>query len=157
MLVVGSNNKVTIISLPQYYLDISTGKKSLVGLLENNCSYAMPVVLNGDFARDILTLAPDDNTTIGQPPITESSKATIPDGHKAFQVPVILPLFGDHEIVQGSISDETVYESICTYHPVGKLWADSVRFASTTDDNYQLLADDITPSLANLHPKGSFH
>ena len=136
---------------------MSTGKKSLVDLLGNNYSCAAPTVLTGDFARNILTLVPDDNAITGQPPITTSTKASIPDGHEACQVPIILPLFGDHEITQGSISDDKVHESISAYHPIGKLWADTVRHSATTDETFQLIADDVTPSLVNLSPKGTFH
>ena len=58
VVLVNVKNKVIIISFPQYYLDIATGKKSLVGLLGNNCLHTTPVVLTGNFTQDILTFTP---------------------------------------------------------------------------------------------------
>ena len=154
--VINSKQKVTIISLPQYHLDMATGQKSLVGLLGNNCSYTTPVVLTGNFTRDVLTLAPTNPDITNQPPIGATSKCEVPDGMYPYQVLIILPLFGDCEIEQGSIEDDKVYKSLCAYHPIGKLWADAVRYTAKADSPFQLVASDLTPSLANLAPEGTF-
>ena len=45
---------------------------------------------------------------------------------------------------------------MCTYHPIGKLWIDAVRYTATADTPFQLVATDLTPSLANLAPEGTF-
>ena len=121
VVLVNTKNKVIIISLPQYHLDIATGKKSLVGLLDNNCLRTTPVVLVGNFIRGILTLAPTNSDIINQPPIEATSIATIPDSMFPYQVPIILPLFGDYEVKQVSIEEKEVCESLCTYYPIGKL------------------------------------
>ena len=73
------------------------------------------------------------------------------------QVTVILPLFGDCEIEQGTIEDEKVHESLCAYHPIGKLWADSVRYTAIAEEAFQLVATDLTSSLVNLAPEGIFN
>ena len=121
VVLVNTKNKVIIISLPEYYLDMVTCKKSLAGLLGNNCSHTTLVVLAGNFARGILTLAPTNSDIINQPPIEATSIATIPDSMFPYQVPIILPLFGDYEVKQVSIEEKEVCESLCTYYPIGKL------------------------------------
>ena len=63
---------------------------------------------------------------------------------------------GDYEIEQGSIEDEKVYESLCAYDPIGRLWADTVHYTAIADTLFQLVATDLTPSLANLAPEGTF-
>ena len=79
VLVVGRNFKVTIVSLPQYCMDLSTGSKSLVGLLGNDCAYATPVTLFDDFAKDILSIPSTKTSMTGQLLITRTS-IDIPEG-----------------------------------------------------------------------------
>ena len=82
------------------------GQKSLVGLLINNCSYTIVVVLIVNFTRDILTLAPVNPDITNQLLIGVTAKANIPDSMFLYQVPIILPLFSDHKIKQSSIEDK---------------------------------------------------
>ena len=100
-------------------MDLSIGSKSLVGLLDNNCFYAIPVLLSDNFAKDILALSLT-NTNITGKPLTTRTSTYIPEGLTLYQVLSTLLLFGDHEIVQGEIINEVVHDSIIKYHPVAK-------------------------------------
>ena len=121
VVLVNTKNKVIIISLPQYHLDIATGKKSLVGLLDNNCLRTTPVVLVGNFIRGILTLAPTNPDITNQPPIGATSIITILNNIFLYQVPIILPLFSNHKVKKDTIKDKEVCELLYTYYPIGKL------------------------------------
>ena len=94
------------------------GQKLLVDLLDKNCPYTIPVVLIRNFARDILTLAPINPDIINQPPIGIIAIDDIPNGMFLYQVPIILPLFSDHKVKQGSIEDKDVHNSLCSYYPI---------------------------------------
>ena len=84
VVVISSKQKATIISLPQYYLDIATEQKSLVGLLGNSCSYTTLVMLIENFARDLLTLAPTNTKLTNQLPIGATATCEIPDSYIKF-------------------------------------------------------------------------
>ena len=74
-----------------------------------------------------------------------------------YQVPIILPLFGDHEVKQGSIKDKDVHDSLHTYYPIGKLWADKVHYSATLGTAFQLIATAIAASMLNLAPEELFY
>ena len=57
VLVANSNHTITIISLPNHTMGLSSGKKFLTGLLGNNCSYATPVQMSSNFIDNVLTLS----------------------------------------------------------------------------------------------------
>lgn len=162
VLVVNSNYMITIISLPNHTMDLSSGKKFLTGLLGNNCSYANPVQMSSKFIDNVLTLSTNDVEIEGLASVpdfstkTEKKSFKIPDNLSMCQVPVILPLFGDHDIVQGHISDDEVLQSIKNYHPVVKIWAESVHYQSNCTDNFQLTFKSIASKMINLAKSGSF-
>ena len=87
---------------------------------------------------------------------TEKKSFKFPDNLSMRQVPVILPLFGDHDIVQGHISDEKVLQSIKDYHPVAQIWAEAVIYQSNCRDNFQLTFKSIASKMINLIKSGSF-
>ena len=95
---VNAKNKVIIISFPQYYLDITIGPKLLAGLVDNNYSSTILVILIDNFTKDILTLAPTNQDITNQLLIRVIAIADILDSIFPYQVPVILILFGNHEV-----------------------------------------------------------
>ena len=134
VLVANSNYQVTIISLPECTMDLNSGKKFLSGLLGNNCSYATPVHISTDIINNVLTLSTTDAEVEGLNPVPEFSvrtkkkKFSIPDNVDMFQVPIVLPLFGEIDIVQGHITNNDVLQSTTDYHPVAKTWAEAVHY-----------------------------
>ena len=114
-------------------------------------------MLAENVARDALTLAPTNTEITNQPPIGATTKCDMPEVISPHQVQVILALFGDYEIEQGSIEDEKLHESLHAHHPIGKLWDNSVRHTATAEEAFQLVATDLTSSLANLAPEGIFN
>ena len=105
---------------------MSSGKKILLGLLRNNCAYATPVYANSHFIKNILTLSksnPEVETLIPAPDFLsrlEKKNFTIPEEMKMHQTPIILPLFSNHKIAQGHISDPNVLQSIQDYYSIAK-------------------------------------
>ena len=163
VLVVNSNYQVTIISLPKCTMDLNSGKKFLSGLIGNNCSYATPVHMNTDIINNVLTLSTADEEVEGLNPVpefstrTEKKRFNIPDNMGMFQVPIVLPLFGDIDIIQGHIANKDVRQSISDYHPVAKIWAEAVHYQSKdTDSNFQQTFQSIASKLSNLNASGSF-
>ena len=53
----------------------------------------------------MIVLEPEDSRMSIQPPIPVSEKVDLPEGMKAYQVPLILLLYGDRDIVQGSMNN----------------------------------------------------
>ena len=72
-LVVNTNYKVTIISLPKHTMDLSLRKKRLSSLLGNNYSYAISVYARLDFIKDLLTLSTNDAKIDNLKPVSDFS------------------------------------------------------------------------------------
>ena len=77
VLVVSPNYNITVVSLPEFRIDMTTGLKRLVGLLGNDCSFATPVALSGNFAKNILTLVPQNTEFHGHTRPPESDKEAL--------------------------------------------------------------------------------
>ena len=114
-------------------------------------------MLVGNFTRDVITLAPTNMEITNQLLIGAIVTWEIPDGIFSYQVPIILLLFSDYKIEQGSIEVKKVHESLYAYYLMGKLWADSVYYAATAAQPFQLVATSITLLLANLVIEGNFN
>ena len=63
------------------------------------------MTLPGDYCRDVITLDPTDDSFEDQTEFSGTEKCTMPENMSPHKVPVVLPLFGNHEIIQGSIND----------------------------------------------------
>ena len=60
VLVVAANYRITVVSLPEYRIDMMTGRKTLLGFLGFECSMTSPVSLRGNFATDVIEEVPDE-------------------------------------------------------------------------------------------------
>ena len=69
-------------------------------------------------------------------------------------MPVIVPIFDNIEIVQGSISDDDVKQSINRCHPLTKIWFSTIKNQSAATDNIQLQSSSITVNLSNIKRSG---
>ena len=85
------------------------------------------VVPSGNFARDMFVLGPEEASMSSQPPLPVSEKVDVPEFFKCYQLPLILTLYGGHEIVQGSMNNPEVREYIRTCCPIGKSRSDAVK------------------------------
>ena len=101
----GHDYEAAIVSLLEQHMNLATGSKHLVGVLANNCSCTTPVVLSFNVSLEMIVLEPEDSRMSIQPPIPVSEKVDLPEGMKAYQVPLILLLYGDRDIVQGSMNN----------------------------------------------------
>ena len=134
-----------------------TDRKTLLGFLGTNCCMTSPVSLRGGFAQDVIVTI-SDVSPVSQwlPHIDDSTKEQSPEGHMVAQLPMILPIYGDVEIYQGSIDYPDVYESIKNYHPVAESWAFAVKNSAYRTTPCQLAADDVVPIHPNLNKSGLF-
>ena len=105
--------------------------------------------LSDVFVRDSLALAPTNTSITGQTPTTGTS-TDIPEGLKAYQIPTMLLLFGDQEIVQREITNEVVCDSIIKCHPVSKICADTVDKEASSSLPFQHEVPKLLENIVNL-------
>ena len=89
--------------------------------------------MSSDFIKDLLILSTNDTKIDSLNPMsnffihTEKTKFNIPDKMSIYQVLVILPLFSDHEITQGRVSNPEALKSMSSYYPVTKLLVEAIK------------------------------
>ena len=144
VMVVSHEFKIAIVSLPQFKMEQASDKKCLPGLLGSTCSMTSPVSLTGDFSRDTLTttIVVIDTPTLHKIPDmserTETNPIIIPEDHVLSKMMVIIPIFGDIDVAQGSISDDDAEQCISGCCPLAKIWFFTVKCQSTSVGNIQL-------------------
>ena len=159
-MVVSHEFKIAIVSLPQFKMEQASDKKCLPGLLGSTCSMTSPVSLTGDFSRDTLTttIVVIDTPTLHKIPDmserTETNPIIIPESHVLLKVPVIIPIFDNISIAQGSISDDDFDQSINRCYPLATIWFSAIKYQSGATDNTQIRSSSITEKQARIKRSG---
>ena len=73
LLVLNSNCKISIISIPKYSIDLGSGKKFLAGFLHNNCMHVTLVNITSDFIEDLLALSKNSTKVNSLAPVLDFS------------------------------------------------------------------------------------
>ena len=164
ILVFSDDERLTVISIPQAEASFRTKTVTIYGFLGTSCSNTVPVQLNQDILKDVLVLAEEPaEPYVGNLPTpdlvsrTETSDLTIHDNSVLTRVPTCIPLFGNHAITQGRLSNTAVLDSIKAYHPLCKLWLSAIEGALASEainENAQLLSTSIVKPLENIADSG---
>ena len=122
LLLTDKNNLITVVSILLLIVSLKSKTTELRRFLGTNYASTIAVELEQAILKDILRKVISSFsgaiTTLDLSTCTESAPLTVPLSFTLVQVPVCLPLFRKHAIMQGRADNKTVTNSVHLCYPL---------------------------------------